>query len=46
MHLDEYAAPSGSSQMQFSINFKAEIIKELQLLFATTFPLKLHHCCV
>jgi len=41
--LDESAAPSGSSRLHFSMTLEAEINKQLQLLFATTLPLKLRH---
>ena len=41
MHLVESATPSGSSRLHSSMNFGAEINKQLQLLFATTLTLTL-----
>jgi len=43
MHLVESAALSGSSQLHSSMNFGAEINKQLQLLFETTLTLTLRH---
>ena len=43
MHLVESAAPSGSSRLHSSVNVGSKINKQLQLLFATTLTLTLHH---
>ena len=43
MHFVQSAATSGSGRLLFSMNLGAEIDEQLQLLFATTLTLKLHH---
>jgi len=43
MHLVESATPSGCSRLHSSMNFGAEINKQLQFLFATILALTLRH---